>query len=96
MSDRYLAPRRGFPHRMPPPTVDDDLYTLAITIWELYTGKDALMGEDMEDLLQTGKTVDLEAVEDSEVRSWIGKLLLAGGAQLPLPHVSDSDSPASD
>lgn len=80
-SDRYLAPNRGWPDDLKLPTAGDDWYGLAISLWELYTGEDALMHEDMEELLREGRTVDAEAMEDEEVRGFIRDLLIAGGAK---------------
>ncbi|KAH6844643.1 kinase-like domain-containing protein [Chaetomium sp. MPI-CAGE-AT-0009] len=82
ISDRYLAPSRGFPEEGRPPTVVDDEYALAISIWELFTGKDALIDEDMEVALKEGKTVDIEELEDDEVKSFVCKCLRAGGAKI--------------
>jgi len=82
VSERYIAPNRGFPDRFPPPTVQDDWYALAISLWELYTGRDAMIDQDMEELLQEGKTVDVTAVQDDEVRAYICTFLRAGGARV--------------
>ncbi|KAL2138653.1 hypothetical protein VTI28DRAFT_6456 [Corynascus sepedonium] len=80
-SDRYLAPSRGFPD-VGPPTVIDNNYGLAISVWELFTGKDALIGEDFEDILPKGKTVDLTELEDDGVRDFVRKRLREGGAKV--------------
>ena len=81
LSDRYAAPSRGWPDYTPPRVVDD-WYALAISLWELYTGRDALMEEDFECLLKEGGTVDVDAVEDVSVREFIRGILLAGGANV--------------
>ncbi|KAK4252164.1 kinase-like domain-containing protein [Corynascus novoguineensis] len=81
ISDRYLAPNRGYPD-MGPPTVIDDNYALAISLWELFTGKDALIDEDMEDILPKGKTVDLTELEDDGVRDFVRRRLREGGAKV--------------
>jgi len=60
-SNRYLAPNRNCPRRPRLPTTEDDWYGLAISLWELYTGKDALEDEDMEALWKERKTVDVNA-----------------------------------
>jgi serine/threonine protein kinase len=60
VSDRDLAPSRGYPDGHGPPTIVDDSYALAVSVWELFTGKDALIDEDMEEALMKGKTVDLD------------------------------------
>ncbi|KAK3299671.1 kinase-like domain-containing protein [Chaetomium fimeti] len=71
MSHRYLAPSRGYPYRRPPPTVIDDEYALAISIWELFTGKDAFIEEFMEDVFKDGRTIDVDELEDDGVRSFL-------------------------
>ncbi|KAK6502758.1 hypothetical protein TWF481_007805 [Arthrobotrys musiformis] len=66
-----------------PPTEADDWYALAISVWELYTGKKAFedIGEgEMVLNLSTGKTVDLEEVKDNETREWIRRMLHERGA----------------
>ncbi|KAK4242558.1 kinase-like domain-containing protein [Achaetomium macrosporum] len=81
VSERYLAPSRGFPEYGPPTVVDDD-YALAISVWELFTGKDALIDEDMEQVLKEGGTVDLDELEDDEIRDFVRKRLRDGGAKV--------------
>lgn len=81
VSERYLAPSRGYPE-YGPPTVLDDGYALAISVWELYTGKDALVEEDMEEGLKDGRTVDLDELEDADVRAFVREWLLKGGAKV--------------
>ena len=80
-----MAPSRGYPETHGPPTVVDDNYALAISVWELFTGKDALIDEDMEDALMEGKTVDLDELEDEDVRTFVWKRLRDGGAKVPDP-----------
>ncbi len=82
VSDRYLAPTRGYPDAYGPPTVVDDHYALAISVWELFTGKDALLEEDMEDAWKEGKTVDLDELEDEDIRAFVRKRLRDGGAKI--------------
>ncbi|KAK6336858.1 hypothetical protein TWF718_009647 [Orbilia javanica] len=69
-----------------PPTKDDDWYALAISIWEIYTDKDAFEGiyeeEDLVLLHSTGQTVDLNEVKDVETREWIRGILRKGGASV--------------
>ncbi|KAK3292509.1 kinase-like domain-containing protein [Chaetomium fimeti] len=83
VSDRYLAPSRGYPDSHGPPTIVDDNYALAISVWEVFTGKDALVEEDMEEALMKGKTVDLDKLEDEHVRVFVWKRLRDGGAKVP-------------
>ncbi|KAF3129490.1 hypothetical protein TWF594_010955 [Orbilia oligospora] len=58
-----------------PPTKADDLYALAISVWELYTGKVPFegieSGEEIRSHHSTGQTVDLTEVQDDETREWI-------------------------
>ena len=78
-----MALSRGYPDSYGPPTIVDDNYALAISVWELFTGKDALMDEDMEKALMEGKTVDLAELEDEHVRAFVWKRLRDGGAKVP-------------
>ncbi|KAK0744576.1 kinase-like domain-containing protein [Apiosordaria backusii] len=84
VSERYVAPSRGFP-KYGPPTVRDDNYALAISIWELYTGNDALIDEDMEEVLNDGRTVDVDELEDQDIRNFVRKRLRDGGAKVEAP-----------
>ncbi|EPE04609.1 serine threonine protein kinase [Ophiostoma piceae UAMH 11346] len=79
-SVRYLSPNRGYPSIVRAPTADDDMYALAISMWELWTGTDALEHENMEDALAARKTVDISAIEDDDIRAHVKKALAAGGA----------------
>lgn len=82
-SPQYVSPNRGYPdYKLP--SIEDDMYALAVTVWELYTGQTAMEKEydDLEDLIPRGYAVDVNAVEDLEVRSWIKELLVAGGARI--------------
>jgi serine/threonine protein kinase len=81
VSERYLAPSRGYPE-YGPPTVIDDEYALAISVWELFTGKDALIEEDMEEILKDGRTVDIDELEDDDIRAFVRKRLRDGGAKV--------------
>lgn len=83
-TQRYTSPNRGFPD-WKPPSVEDDMYCLAITIWELYTGQGALRDvfDDLEKLIPQGHTVDVYAIKDKEVREWVKAILIAGGARIP-------------
>lgn len=83
-TQRYTSPNRGFPD-WKPPSVQDDMYGLAITIWELYTGRGALRDvfDDLETLIPQGYTVDVYAIKDKEVREWVKGVLIAGGAKIP-------------
>lgn len=84
---RYLAPNRDDYGKGSAPTPSDDLYALGLCIWELYTGKDALMDngggvENIDQVLKEKRTVDVMEVEegDEAVRDVIRGFLRQGGA----------------
>ncbi|KEZ42490.1 hypothetical protein SAPIO_CDS5701 [Scedosporium apiospermum] len=81
VSERYVAPSRGFPD-YGPPTVGDDNYALAISVWELFTGKDALIDEDMEEVSKYGRAVDVDELEDDDIREFVRNRLRDGGAKV--------------
>ena len=71
----------------PPPTVEDDLYGLGLSIWQLHTGKiphGDVAGDDLElkERQRKGQTVDVTAVQDLEAREMITNLLRRGGARI--------------
>ncbi|KAF3937484.1 hypothetical protein ABW19_dt0201818 [Dactylella cylindrospora] len=74
---RYFSPRRSPGWR---PMVFDDLYALAITIWEVYTGKHAFLGEYMDDVHVSRRTVDVMDITDVDIREWVTSILREGGA----------------
>ncbi|KAF3217278.1 hypothetical protein TWF192_005770 [Orbilia oligospora] len=80
-TDRYQNKHR---EQYVPPTRNDDWYALAISVWELYTGKTPFESisdtEELRDHRRTGQTVDLTEVKDSETREWIRKILREGDA----------------
>lgn len=84
----YLSPRRCESWReagVIPPEVEDDLYALGLSIWELYTGKTPFDGEcedDIMDALAEGKTVNIDEVEDASVRPIIREYFRKGCAKL--------------
>ncbi|KAK4103152.1 kinase-like protein [Parathielavia hyrcaniae] len=77
----YESPNRlwrGQQMRMclPPPTIEDDVYALGLSIWSLYTGKvpnDDLVGDDdgLKERQQQRGTVDVAEVDDPEAREII-------------------------
>ena len=81
-TDQYLAPNRDFFQTGTPPNPSNDIYALGLSIWELYTGKQALMEEldNIEQVLKERRTVDLTEVEDQDVRELIRGFLRQGGA----------------
>jgi serine/threonine protein kinase len=69
----------------PPPTVEDDLYGLGLSIWALYTGKipnGDWAGDDLglKERQRKGETVDVVEVDDPDTREVIKGLLRRGGA----------------
>ncbi|KAG7289119.1 hypothetical protein NEMBOFW57_005482 [Staphylotrichum longicolle] len=82
VSERYRAPsRRGFPAGGPPQVVDDE-YALAVSVWELFTGKDVSAEGNVKQDLKEGWMVDLEELADDEVREFVRKRLRDGGAEV--------------
>ena len=70
-----------------PPTIEDDLYGLGLSIWHLYTGKmphEDMAGDDvgLKGRQRKGETVDVAKVDDPEAREIIRGLLRRGGAWL--------------
>ena len=88
VTENYISPFRcrNRPDGIdPPPTKEDDLYALGLSIWELYTGKTPQPNEDFEDFalfIKSGKTVNVNEVDDEEVRGIIRKYLRYGGAKV--------------
>jgi serine/threonine protein kinase len=84
----YMSPlrcRNGTEGPDPPPTIEDDIYGLGLSIWELFTGKIPFEDDYMDDIInnvKTGQTVDVNEVEDAEVREIICKYLRRGGAKV--------------
>lgn len=84
----YISPHRtrNWPDSAdPPPTVEDDSYSLGVSLWELYTKKTPFEDwyeDDIMRLLQRGETVDVEEVEDKDVKSVICQYLRIGGAKV--------------
>ncbi|KAK2877755.1 hypothetical protein FQN49_001231 [Arthroderma sp. PD_2] len=69
----------------PPPTIEDDLYGVGVTIWELYTGKVPFEDWYIDDImwrLHRGETVDVNEVEDEDARNTICQYLRYGGAKI--------------
>lgn len=87
-TDNYMSPHRcrNWPDGPdPPPTIEDDLYGLGLSIWELFVGeipfKDVYM-DDILDAAKLGGTVDVNRVDDESVREVIRKYLRCGGAKI--------------
>lgn len=84
----YTSPHRcqAWPDsRDPPPTVEDDLYALGLSIWELYTGKVPfadMYEDDIRDLLKAGQTVDVGEVAEEAARAVICEYLRYGSVRV--------------
>jgi hypothetical protein len=71
----------------PPPIVEDDLYGLGLSIWQLHTGEiphREVAGDDLElkERQRERRTVDVAVVQDPEAREIITNLLRRGGARI--------------
>lgn len=83
----YISPRRShyYPDELPsPPTVNDDLYALGLSIWELYTGMAPFAGvyhDDIIEELKQGRTVDVDLVGEDNIKETICHYLELGDAQ---------------
>ncbi|KAK0624946.1 hypothetical protein B0T17DRAFT_507974 [Bombardia bombarda] len=62
--------------RIPPPTVFDDYYALAVTIWTMFTGK--VPGSHQFNT-RSVKRSDLAKVDDDQIRRWIRKVFKMAG-----------------
>ncbi|EFR01609.1 hypothetical protein MGYG_04612 [Nannizzia gypsea CBS 118893] len=84
----YVSPKRArsWPDLTdPPPAIEDDLYGVGVTIWELYTKKMPFEDWYIDDImwhLNSGKTVDVSEVEDLEVQDIICEYPRNGGAKI--------------
>lgn len=81
-TEQYLAPNRDFFSTGKAPTAEDDLYALGISIWEVWTGKEALKDEwnNIEDVLRERRSVDVGEIRDLEAREIVRGYLRGGGA----------------
>ena len=84
----YLSPNRCHfycEYAPPPPTIEDDLYGLGVSIWQLFTGRfpfEDWYDDDIVEVLRGGGTVDVGQVQEAHVREIIKKYLRQGGARV--------------
>ncbi|KAH8781370.1 kinase-like domain-containing protein [Diaporthe sp. PMI_573] len=87
----YVSPNRR--HREEqlghdaPPRIEDDIYGLGLSIWALYTGKipfEEIAEDDLglREVLLRGDTVDVELIDDDEIRETVKGFLRQGGAHI--------------
>ena len=98
----YISPNRSHGYdadHLLPPTPSDDLYSLGLSIWEIFTGKrpfDGVYEDDIVKELMGGGTVDITLVSQPHVREIIREYLVQGGAtSLRIPPPPASTSPRS-
>ncbi|KAK4101798.1 hypothetical protein N658DRAFT_495733 [Parathielavia hyrcaniae] len=70
-----------------PPTIEDDLYGLGLSIWYFYTGRvlnGDLAGDDLglKERQREGGTIDVDEVDDPEAREILRGLLRRRGARI--------------
>ena len=73
----YLSPYRTR-HLGGPWTVEDDLFALGVSIWELFSGKTAFYGLKLgaiRELIRRGTGVDLSEIEDDDIVRVINGLM---------------------
>lgn len=86
-SPNRLLRGQQFGRHPPPPTIEDDLYGLGLSIWQLYTGRiphEDIAGDDpdLKERQRNGETVNVAAIHDQEARGIITSLLRRGGARI--------------
>jgi len=69
------------------PIIEDDLYSLGLSIWQLYTGRtphEDMVCDDLglKERQRNGQTVNVAEVGNPEARDIIAKLLRQGGARI--------------
>ncbi|KAK4223116.1 kinase-like domain-containing protein [Podospora fimiseda] len=92
VTNAYLTPERMMaaaqkedkvlPLALAPPSVFDDYYALAITLWGIYTGKPA--GTKQFNQINIKRT-DLAEVRDEMIRGWIKKVFKMAGCKFVSP-----------
>ncbi|KAK3348789.1 kinase-like domain-containing protein [Lasiosphaeria hispida] len=80
---RYMSPHCDILDTSPP-TKDDDWYALAVSLWELYMGEDALKGITTHMAFEPNflrPTIDWSAVADDDAREYIRRIIEHDSAQ---------------
>lgn len=80
--ERQQGAQGGLGQKLPPPTVFDDYYALAITLWAFYTGKPP--GSRQFNQVNI-KRSDLAEVRDDMIRGWIRKVFRMAGCKFVAP-----------
>ncbi|MCJ1235515.1 hypothetical protein MMC14_003484 [Varicellaria rhodocarpa] len=84
VSPEYTSPNRRCYHVLKAPTPSDDIYALGIGIWEIYTGMKAFplerLQKHMREILREKRTMELMDIEDQDVRAFVRRCLVQGGA----------------
>jgi hypothetical protein len=73
----YLSPYR-IQNLNGPFTVEDDLFALGVSIWELYTEKRPFQGMtsgQAREMIRPGRTVDVEEIGDEEAVQVVQELM---------------------
>ena len=87
----YVSPNRRHREedlgRDAPPRKEDDLYGLGLSIWSLYTGQvpfEEIAQDDLalREVLLRGETVDVDLIDDGEIRDIVKGCLRQGGARI--------------
>lgn len=70
-----------------PPGKEDDLFGLGLSIWSLYTGQvpfEEIAQDDLalREVLLRGETVDVDLIDDGEIRDIVKGYLRQGGARI--------------
>lgn len=83
----WLSPYRAL-HPNESPTVEDDLFALGVSVWELFTGKrpfEGLKGNAAGELIRNGKTINVDEIKDEEackvVKKMMSGMLMRGDSQ---------------
>lgn len=87
----YVSPNRRLREehlgRDAPPRKEDDIYGLGLSIWSLYTGKvpfEEIAQDDLalREVLLRGETVEVDLIDDGDIRDLVEGYLRQGGARI--------------